>query len=118
MARKRASAASARSTPSLAELAGRGDRAAEAAQHLLVEQRRRAAHGALVDDEAHGIRADVDDADRLELVTRLCSPNNRSKLVTCASDRLLLQSLREQAEPAAGSSPSAPARGPTGSGWS
>ncbi len=51
-----------------AELAGAGDGAAEAAQHLLVEQRRRAAHRALVDDEAHRVRADVDDADRLELV--------------------------------------------------
>ena len=68
MERKRTSAASARSTASLAELAGRGDGAAEPAQHLLVEQRRRRAHGALVDDEAHGIRADIDDADGLELV--------------------------------------------------
>ena len=44
-ARKRRSARSARLTASGAELAGRGDRAAEAAQHLLVEQRRRRAAG-------------------------------------------------------------------------
>ena len=51
-----------------AELAGRRDGAAETAQHFLVEQRRRRAHGALVHDEAHRIRADIDDADGLELV--------------------------------------------------
>ena len=43
------------------ELAGRGERAAEAAQHLLVEQRRRRPAGILVDDEPDRVRADIDD---------------------------------------------------------
>ena len=72
MARKRRSASSAFSTALLAELARRRDGAPEAAQDLLVEERRRGPDRALVDDEAHGVRADVDDADRLEL--RISAP--------------------------------------------
>ena len=48
-----------------AEAAGRCNRAAEPAQNLFVEDRGRCAHGAFIDDEAHRIRADVDDTDRL-----------------------------------------------------
>ena len=48
----------------LVEPAGRGDVAAEAAEHLLVVDRRRRARQALVGDEAHRVRADVDDRDR------------------------------------------------------
>ena len=51
-----------------AELAGRGDGAAEAAENLLVEYRRRRTHGAFIDDEAHGVGADIDDADGLKFV--------------------------------------------------
>ena len=43
------------------ELAGGGDRAAEPAQHLLVEQRRRRPAGILVDDQPDRVRADIDD---------------------------------------------------------
>ncbi len=68
MVRKRASAASARSTASAPRPPRRGDGLAEAAQHLLVEQRRRRAHGALVDDEAHRVRTYVDDTNGLKLV--------------------------------------------------
>ena len=50
------------------EAAGRGDGAAETAQYLLVEERRRAAHRTLVDDEAHGVGPDIDHADRLQVV--------------------------------------------------
>ena len=57
--------------------------AAEAAQHLLVEERRRAAHRALVDDEAHRVGPDIDDADRLELAAAASS-----SVVLCASRRL------------------------------
>ena len=42
--------------------------AAEAGERLLVEQRRRAAGQALVDHEAHRVRADVDDRDRRPVV--------------------------------------------------
>ena len=43
------------------ELAGGGQRTAETAQHLLVEQRRRRPAGILVDDQPDGVRADIDD---------------------------------------------------------
>ena len=55
----------------LAEPAGRADLAAQAAQHLLVEDRRGASDRALVDDEPHRVRADVDDAHRLEVAVAL-----------------------------------------------
>ena len=42
--------------------------AAETGQHLLVEDRRRAARQALIGDEAHRVRADVDDGNRLAVV--------------------------------------------------
>ena len=42
--------------------------AAEAGERLFVEQRRRAAGDALVDDEAHRVRADVDHRDRRPIV--------------------------------------------------
>ena len=42
--------------------------AAEPAQRLLVEQLGRAAREALIDDKAHGIRADVDDGNRRTVV--------------------------------------------------
>jgi hypothetical protein len=51
----------------LAEMAGRSHLPAEAAQDLLVEDRCRTSDRTLVDDEPHGVRADVDDAHRLEL---------------------------------------------------
>ena len=47
---------------------GRLHLAAEPAQHLLVEDRRRAAGQPLVDDEAHRVRADVDDRDRRPVI--------------------------------------------------
>ena len=50
------------------ELACGRDRASEAAQHLLVEERGGCPHGSLVDDEAHGVRADIDDTERLEVL--------------------------------------------------
>jgi hypothetical protein len=51
----------------LPEMARRSYLAAEAAKHLFVEDRRRTPHCAFIDDEAHGVGADVDDAHRLEL---------------------------------------------------
>ena len=48
----------------LVQPAGRVDAAAEAAQHLLVEQRQRRARRPLEDDEAHRVGADIDDARR------------------------------------------------------
>ena len=42
--------------------------AAEAGEHLLVENRRRAAREAFVDHEPHGVRADVDDRDRRSVI--------------------------------------------------
>ena len=50
------------------EQAGRLHLAAEPGEHLLVEDRSRAAGEALVDDEAHGVRADVDDRDRRPVI--------------------------------------------------
>ena len=50
-----------------AQVARRSHLPAEAAQDLLVEDRCGAAHRALVDDEPHRVRPDVDDTDRLEL---------------------------------------------------
>ena len=47
---------------------GRLHLAAEPAQHLLVEDRRRAARQPLVDHEPHRVRADVDDGDRRAVV--------------------------------------------------
>ena len=76
----------------VAEAAGRADLAAEAAQNLLVEDRRRAPDRALVDDEPHRVRADVDDADRLESRLRPNSPCSRSTQpclsVSCSLARL------------------------------
>ena len=51
-----------------AELAGGSDGLAEAAEHLLVEERRRRANSAFVYDEAHRIRADVYNADGLQIM--------------------------------------------------
>ena len=48
--------------------------AAEAGQHLLVEDRRRRARQPLVDDEAHRVRADVDDRDRRPVVEPALAP--------------------------------------------
>ena len=48
--------------------AGRLHLAAEAAQRLFVEERRRAARERLVDHEAHRVRADVDDGERRTVV--------------------------------------------------
>ena len=70
MARKRTSASSARCDGLLAQSAGRGDRAAEPAQHFLVEQRRGRADRPLVDDEADRVGADIDHADRLKVGMR------------------------------------------------
>ena len=67
-ARKRRSASSALSTASAASRPVDLHLAAEAGQHLLVEDRRRAARQPLVDDEAHRVRADVDDRDRRPVV--------------------------------------------------
>ena len=50
------------------EQAGRLHLAAETGQHLLVEDRRRAAGQPLIDDEAHRVRADVDDRDRRPVI--------------------------------------------------
>ena len=68
MERKRASAASARSTaspPSLPVVAMERPRPHST---FSLNSGVGAAHGALVHDEAHGIRADIDDADGFELV--------------------------------------------------
>ena len=54
----------------LPQSAGGGDRAAEPAQHFLVEQRGGRAHRALVDDEADRVGADIDHADRLKVGMR------------------------------------------------
>ncbi len=48
--------------------AGRLHLAAEAGEHLLVEDRRRAARETLVDHEPHRVRADVDDRDRRPVI--------------------------------------------------
>ena len=48
--------------------AGRLHLAAEARQHLLVEDRGRAAGEALVDHEPHRVRADIDDRDRRSMI--------------------------------------------------
>ena len=48
--------------------AGRLHLAAEAGQHLFVEDRRRRARQPLVDDEADRVRADIDDGDRRPVV--------------------------------------------------
>ena len=50
------------------EQPGRLHLAAEAGQHLLVEDRRRAARQPLIGDEPHRVRADVDHRDRLAVV--------------------------------------------------
>ncbi len=47
---------------------GRLHLAPEPAQHLLVEDRGRAAGEAFVHDQAHGVRADVDDGDRRPVI--------------------------------------------------
>ena len=52
----------------LGEQAGREHLAAEAGEHLFVEDRRQAARQPLVDDEADRVRADVDDRDRRAVV--------------------------------------------------
>ncbi|CAM5215048.1 hypothetical protein BTHI11S_04691 [Bosea thiooxidans] len=49
----------------LGEAAGRGDLPAETGHLLLVEDLRRRARQHLVDDETHGVRADIDDGDRV-----------------------------------------------------
>ncbi len=46
------------------ELARRDDAAAEAGQHLLVEQHRRRARYPLIDDQTDRVRPDVDDGQR------------------------------------------------------
>ena len=59
--RKRASAASARATASSSRRPVVATWRPSPAQHLLVEDRRRRAGEALIGDEAHRVRADVDD---------------------------------------------------------
>ena len=63
----------------LRQPAGGGDVAAEPAQELLVVERRRRPGQALVDDEAHRVRADVDDRHRpadLEAPVRLAAASD------------------------------------------
>ena len=67
-ARKRRSAVSALLDRVGGEQPGRLHLAAEAGQHLFVEDRRRAAGQPLVDDEAHRVRADIDDRDRRPVI--------------------------------------------------
>ena len=94
----------------LVEAPGRRDVAAEAAQHLLVEDRRRRAGEALIGDEAHRVRADIDDGDR---AGRPCSrPCASRRLRGCSS---ALSAFREGLR---GSTSSAICRGRTGSDWS
>ncbi len=50
------------------EQAGRLHLAAEARQHLFVEDRREAPRQAFVDDEAHRVGADIDDGDRRPVI--------------------------------------------------
>ena len=56
------------------ELPAGADRAAKPTEDLFVEQRRRTADRALVDDEADGVRADIDDADRLQFAEPAAIP--------------------------------------------
>ena len=67
MARKRASAASARSTASSPSWPVDATERPRPHSTFSLKSGVGAAHRALVDDEAHGVRADIDDADRLEL---------------------------------------------------
>ena len=55
--------------------AGRLHLAAEAGQHLFVEDRRRRARQPFVDDEADRVRADIDDGDRRPVVEPALAPN-------------------------------------------
>ena len=110
-ARKRRSPSSARCTASGSSWPRRDDAAAKTGQHLLVEQHGRRAGDALIDDQADGVRADVDDGQRpavLEPALRVCDH------AAGAASLCWPLELRD----ALGRVDFSACRGPTGSDWS
>ncbi len=65
------------------ELTGLAEPTAQSAQDLLVEQRHRRARERVVDDEADGIGADIDDPDRASLARSPRPAARRHRLLRC-----------------------------------
>ena len=76
----------------LVELAAEMQALAQAAENLFVEQNRRRPRLALIDDLAHGVRAEVDDGYRLAFLQPALGQLNRPALV---SGKTAVQSFSE-----------------------
>ena len=97
--------------------------AAQPAQHLLIEDRRRGAHQSLIGDQADRVRADIDDGNGFaDLEATLCVLGHVAERPLCCNPVRIWRTTSRPASSAppasSGSSSSATCRAPTGSDWS